>query len=72
MGISNGPRENEIQRGIDRTCAGFPFIVKIKMYLCVILFFKNNGCLNRMNFPIEQERSKSVAKIIVENNRVFF
>ena len=38
MGISNGPRENEIQRGIDRICAGFPFIVKIKMYFMLCSF----------------------------------
>ena len=37
-----------------------------------MLFLKNNGCLNRKNLSIEQERSKSVAKIIVENNRDFF
>ena len=37
-----------------------------------MLFLKNNGCLNRKNLSIEQERSKSVAKIIVENNKDFF
>lgn len=37
-----------------------------------MLFFENNGFLNIKNLPIEQERSKSEAKIIFENNRVFF